>query len=505
MNFLDKVIASINPRWAIERAQWRRRLQAYEAAEVTRMRKFSRISTGPNTSTRNAIQSLREQSRWLDQSHDLVNGILDTFVNNTIGPNGIQIEPQPKNAQGEIESDFAQQILMLWRDWSRKPETRHMHDRGCAERLAALTWARDGECFAQHISGQRPQLDHGTEVPYSIELLDPEMVPHDYEDSSRNVVQGVLLNEWGRPRTYYVYKKNPAETLYLASSEMKQIPAELMAHLKLTRRIGQVRGVSKLATVLTRIQDLKDYEESERVSARISAAMCAYVRKGTPDMYLPTDAEMDGADDDGNRLFDIAPGMVWDNLLPGEEIGTVQSNRPSNLLAPFRDSMLKAVASGVGVGYSSIAKDYSGTYSAQRQELVESYVSYAAMTAHFVSQWTRPIYQNFIAAAIAARALVVPGGIDPLTLDDAEYRGPVMPWIDPQKEADAALSLMQAGLKSRSQAIRERGGNPDATNAEILRERRQDEQREMVFSSDWKHQARNILDEVTAQAEDEAA
>ncbi|WP_415915300.1 phage portal protein, partial [Pseudomonas fragi] len=50
-----------------------------------------------------------------------------------------------------------------------------------------------------------------------------------------------------------------------------------IAHRK---RIGQNRGQPLLHAVLIRLADIKDYEESERVAARISAALAMYIKKG---------------------------------------------------------------------------------------------------------------------------------------------------------------------------------------------------------------------------------
>jgi len=59
---------------------------------------------------------------------------------------------------------------------------------------------------------------------------------------------------------------------------------------------------------------------------------------------------------DKTRYFDVKPGLFFDNLNPGEEINTIQSNRPSQLLSEFRSAMLRAIAAGTRTSYSSIAK-----------------------------------------------------------------------------------------------------------------------------------------------------
>lgn len=59
--------------------------------------------------------------------------------------------------------------------------------------------------------------------------------------------------------------------------------------------------------------------------------------------------------------------MIFDDLAPGEDLGMVESNRPNVHLHEFRNGQLRAVAAGSRGSYSSIARDYNGTYSAQRQ------------------------------------------------------------------------------------------------------------------------------------------
>lgn len=492
MNALDRAIATISPGWAVKRARSRLNLDAYDAANTAaRTRKTKRERRSGNSAVGHAGKSLREQARWLDENHDLVVSVLDTFCANVVGATGISIEPMPKTSNGELHAQLARDITRLLENWSMYPETRGELDRAGMEKLTCLTWARDGECFMQHAEGRFPGLDHKTMVPYSIELFEPDLIPFDYEDPMRNVIQGIQCNEWGQPITYFAYRTHPGDLQYRVSSDVRPIPASRVSHLKLTRRIGQRRGVSRLAAVLQRLEDVKDYEESERVAARIAAAMAAYVKKGTPDQYMG-----ENVDEDGNRTFSVAPGVVWDNLYVGEDVGTIQSNRPSNLLTPFRDAMMRAISGGTQTGYSSVSKNYSGTYSAQRQELVEQFVHYSSNTQHFIAQVTRPNYGRFLNVAIASGVLSIPRDIDMTTLYDAEYRGPVMPWIDPAREATAAELLVQAGFKSRSQTIRERGGNPQDVYDQIKREREQDYQDGLIFSSDAATKDMSVTDKI---------
>ena len=54
--------------------------------------------------------------------------------------------------------------------------------------------------------------------------------------------------------------------------------------------------------------------------------------------------------------------MIFDDLRPGEDLGMVESNRPNVHLSEFRNGQIRMVAAGTRSGYSSVARDYNGTY-----------------------------------------------------------------------------------------------------------------------------------------------
>lgn len=456
MNALDRIIAYISPASAAKREHYRRVLSYYEAARPTRQRRQRKEAGSGDTAIQRAGKSLREQARHLDQNHDLARGILDTLVQNTVGPHGIQIEPQPRRRDGTIHDEFARQILEAHRDWSRRPEVTWQHDWPSSQRLMARTWFRDGEGFAQRLLGRVSLLDHGTQIPYSLELLEPDYVPIDYEDESQRIRMGIRRNAWGRPVGYYLYREHPGDRYtFLSHSDLKNVDAARMMHLKMVDRIGQIRGASIFASVLARLEDVKDYEESERIAAKVAASMAAYIVKGSPDLYVP---EQHVEDDERDMRF--RPGMVFDNLSPGESVGTIDTNRPNTSLEHHRRGQLRAVAAGTRVSYSSSAKDYDGTYSAQRQELVESYGAYGVLSMEFCSQFVRPVHEDMIQAAILSGKLRVPSDVVPETADDALYIPPQMPWIDPDKEAKSWERLERNTHASGPEIIRRRGQNP---------------------------------------------
>ena len=458
---VDRVVAWFSPVAAVKRAHARTVLSYFEGARPDRLHKNRRATGSVNDDIQRAGGTLRQVARHLEQNYDLALGVLNTLVANVIGPHGIGVEPQPRRADGTIDDGLARQILELWKDWQRHPEVTRQHDWPSAQRLLARSWFRDGEVFSQVIAGLLPTLDHRSRVPLSLELFEADYVPMDLNTTGTTtaparIVQGVEVNAWGAPIGFHVYKQDPFASAGLAgSTATKRIAADRVLHLKTAHRIRQVRGVSVFASVLNRFDDLKDYEESERIAAKIAASMAAYIKKGSADIYEPN------ADGNGDpRQMKFRPGMVFDDLKPGEEIGMIDTNRPNPNLETYRSGQLKAIAAGTGPTFSSIARTYDGTYSAQRQELVEGYAAYGTLSAEFISRVSRPVYEQFIAVAVASGVLKVPAGVKPETLNDATYMPPAMPWIDPRREAEAWGVLEDRAYASGPEIIRRRGGNP---------------------------------------------
>lgn len=457
MNILDRVVSAISPTAGVRRLAARQVLAQYEGAEPSRLRKFRREVNSVNDLVRKSAPALRAQARYLERNHDLSRGALRVLVNNTVGPSGIGIEPQPRRADGSIHTEFAKALTALYKSWARYPEVTKKHSWTRVQRLAAQAWFRDGEVFSQLLIGPVTGLYYKTKVPFALELLESDLVPSDYDSADGSIRQGIRRNAWGEPRGYFVSKVTPDQwTQASLSSNLKEIPAERMLHLYRSDRIHQIRGVSEFASVITRIEDIKDYEESERVAAKIAAMLTGYIKKGESGQYGEGGTPSSGSP----RSLGLQAGTFVDDLNQGEDIVLVDTKRPNPNLITFRGGQLRAAAAGLGSSYSSLSRDYNGTYSAQRQELVEQWVNYAVLTDDFVSDFVQPAWENFVSAAIMSGAIAVPRDVQLGTENDAIFVAQQMPWIDPLKEATACETLVQAGFASEVEMIRKRGATP---------------------------------------------
>lgn len=495
MKFIEELIAIVSPKAAYHRAAYNNARAAYEAASPSRLRKSTADNASGDAVVARSGAALRGYARQLEQNYDLASGILDVLVDRVVGPKGITWEPLPKRKDGSLHKEFAKELKKFWKELAPTLNVTWELDDVETERLAARTLFRDGEYLVQFLEGNIPGLDHGSKVPFSIELIESDLLPFDLNDSNKGITQGVERSAWMRPRAYHLYKEHPGGGGYRLNNITKSVPANKILHPKLINRINQARGVTIFASTMIRIEDIKDYEESERVAARIAATLVAAIVKGQPEDYI--------APDDGEqRLIKMKPGLVADNLNPGERIEVIESNRPSALLSPFHDTMTRRAASGTRTNYSSVSKNYNGTYSAQRQEQVESHIGYEGLTRLFVGMHCKPIKRRAIEMGVLTGLLKLPSDLDISTLHDADFRGPPMLSIDPDKDAKARERRERAGHVSPQQNIRDQGNDPEEVKAQIKEWRDDSDAKGLIFSTDPKHDKGIITNEGTAETED---
>ena len=467
MDALTRLISIIAPGWAASRVAGQAKLAAaqryYDAVKVTAQRPKRGGPQSADSVMDAAKSNMREFARHLDENHDLAIGVLNDLVTNIVGV-GVGIEPMVvRGPNREPAEELNRQLDELWAEFWARPEMTGELSGPDVERLVCRTWLRDGEVFIQHVTV--PRAPYGSRIPYGLELLESDFLPYDLTRPSDRITHGVQKDGWGRPVGYWFTKVHPGAMTFTAQmTEVVWKPAEVISHLKFVRRLHQTRGVSILHGVLTRLDDLKDYEESERIAARVAAALTAFVKR---DIGLSADVSVAAEDATTARSFSMEPGLIFDGLLPGEDVGTIDSKRPNPNLEAFRNGQLRAIAAGTNTRFSAVARDFNGTYSAQRQELVEGVAHYRMLFTYLRNRFYLPVWQRFVDTCRLAGLLRIPAGVDMTSLYRPEIRPPNMPWIDPKKEIEAFAMMVENGFRSRHQIIRDLGSDPATVEAQL--------------------------------------
>jgi lambda family phage portal protein len=173
-------------------------------------------------------------------------------------------------------------------------------------------------------------------------------------------------------------------------------------------------------------------------------------------------------------------------LAPGEEIQTSTPADVGQTYEPFQYRTLLQISAALGIPYAYLSNDMlKANYSNSRMALLEFRRRVEAYQ-HAVMVWQlcRSVWVRWMDTAVMAGALDLP--------DYEErrrewlacfWRPPRWDWIDPLKDVRAEIEQMRALLKSRTQALAERGYDAEQVDAEIAADRAREQRLGLVFSS----------------------
>lgn len=494
MNILERAISAISPQWAAKRAYYRHMVNIYESAYPSRLRKPLPVDGGDaDYSVASAGETLVQKARYVDSNSDIGTGALDSLVARTVGEM-IRTEPLVKRTDGTPATELNEKLQVLYHRWMESPEITGELKRGEVQRIACRTWYRDGELLCLRREGIN--IPHNTFLPLSIQLLEIDHLQISHTIPP-NITNGVEKDVWGRPVAYHILPVHPGSISRFALPNPVRILASEVIHPKIMKRINQTRGVTQFHATFDRIQDVRDVDLYERIAAKMGAAIGLKIER--PIEYQPI-VNSKNQVVKRMKVEEFWPGMVLDGLEPGEKAEMLNpGGRPNPEIIKFRHDQLRSASAGLGISFSALSNVFDGSYSAQRQDMVQNESKIDAKTDSFISGFVSPVYKW------AVEAMILYGfidfslfkSVDLWTVFDAVHHGPALPWIDPQREIEAKVQAVEAGFKSRAQIIRENGDNPDAVRSEIAMERQRYQEQGLSFGSGVKKDGKNRVQDTS--------
>jgi capsid protein len=101
-----------------------------------------------------------------------------------------------------------------------------------------------------------------------------------------------------------------------------------------------------------------------------------------------------------------------------------------------------------------------------------------------VFQFCRPVWERFVRLAVLAGHIPARDfDRDPASFLDVDWLPPKWDWVDPQKDANAEIMQINAGLKSRSQSIAERGYDAEEVDAAIAADHAREKELGLSFQT----------------------
>ncbi len=450
----------------------------YTAANQDRLSfSLANFSQVPDADIRKGLKIIRARSRDLVRNNDYVKKFTKLLKNNVVGSAGIQLQARPlRNDGSTIDKIDAQTTEDAWKEWGKKgsPDVTGTKSWWDVSRECICTVANDGELLLRK--------HHGTQFNkfgFAIELLDAELL--DTQDNrtlsnGNQVVMGVELNSFRKPVAYWLTTHtNKLQDTYLNNNARRErVPADQIIHAFIPDFVWQTRGVPWYVTAMFRLGMLGGYEEAAVVAARLAASSMGFMEtsEDAEDAQYEGDGEQD---DNGDYLEDAEPGS-FRQLPPGVTLAEWDPNQPNTNYKDFVKSVLRGVASGLGVSYVSLASDLEGVnFSSIRQGVLDEREMWKELQKWLIESVITPIFEEWLSVSLLNQAITNPGGspVKPQflkKLSRVTWQARRWPWVDPLKDSQANQNDINERLRSRSDVIRESGRDPEEVWKEIAEE-----------------------------------
>jgi len=488
-------------------------------ASVTRraMRGFHAQSGSPNEDINRNNYTLRQRSRMLYMSSSVATAAINTNRTKVIGV-GLTLKSSvdreilgisPKAAkewQRKTEKEF-----YLWAGKKQNCDATGLNTFDCMQQLALKSWLLSGDVF--------PLVKRYKATPFNpyslrIHLVEADRVstPSEYGGSfavggvtdgkvpdgkpgaGHKIYDGVEIDENGFVVAYYIRNTYPFQ---MTTEPQKWTRVETygkktglpnILHIMDSERPDQYRGVPYLAQVIEPLLQLRRYTESELMAALVQSFFTAWIETKTDTSEIPFNEVGDGgiagvpgenpqetisgSVSESPNEYEMGPGTI-NHLEEGETVHFGNPNIPTAGFDNFVKTLCRLIGSALELPYDVLIKEFNSSYSASRAALLEAWEAFIMRRKWFVDDFCQPIYEMWLAEAVALGRINAPGFFDDPLLRSAwcgaRWIGPVQGQLDPKKEAEAAITLINDGIKTHEQVTRELGGGDWEENAEQLK------------------------------------
>lgn len=461
---------------------------------------------------RGNLRLLRARGRELSRNNPIAKNFLNLLLANVVGHKGIGYLPQVRNSTGTcpkcegtgtvppaiagatstnskangkaaaaktpdpppckacngtgkvkdvLSKPINDKISAAFTEWSRKKNCSvdgRLSFRAVQE-LALKNTAVDGEVFIRKIRGFT-----GNKFRFALQLIDADQCDHLYSvppsKDGNEIRCGIEVDKWARPVAYWINPGHPSDLG--GSLERVRIPADEIVHLYDVQRISQTRGVTWFHAVMLQLRMLEGYIEAELVAARTGAAKMGWLEYTDASAY-------EEPNPDKRYVLEANPGTI-ETLPPGMTFKEWNPDHPANAFPNFVMTMMRQVATGLGVSYNALASDLIGVnYSSMRSGLLIERDQWKRDQSWMIENLCEPVFEDFLDFALLAGALVLDSR-DPEKFKAGKWQPRGWQWVDPLKDAQAAVLSIGANLTSRGRVSAEEGEDWEEIAEEIKAE-----------------------------------
>jgi lambda family phage portal protein len=452
--------------------------------------KYAGLTQGNNNSI------ARRNSRIVHNESPVAQAMVTTFDTLTVG-SGLMPESQPmwdicdpQNViDGESRKRWKNLVEHRYKLWAKRKNTSYENDQNRLQQEQRIfhDLLIDGEYFEIYRYSANTRRN-----PMTIQIVRPEDVKNPSGSRVANgndEEDGIEYDNRGRAVAYHVYDHRLKKTVRVLRDGARS-GRVFVNHVKLGNKR---RGVGILASIVTELMKLGDYEVLELQAAVVNALYAVWVKSPEGNDEIPTltrgitkngassaTENTISADDwinDRKNLDYSEGGLIVDALPGGYEVQSHDTKRPNVNFGAFMDQVKKNLASARGIPVSVLDKQFANNYSASRGELILAWYEIEKYRTN-QSYTNDLVYKMWLWGEIINGKVRAAGFLTDEDIMDAwcnvKWIGNQRPDIDPLRSVQAHILEQDRGFRSGRQITPERGGgdydeNLSTVNGELAR------------------------------------
>ncbi len=390
------------------------------------------------------------RGEWLYDNDAIGKAIVETIIQNTIGPNGLAFHSAYQKA-GESDEQLTDPEKAVQKMVRRSIERATRGTRfDAAGRITRADMSRvmmgstvmTGSGWS--VKAWRPNRP-GRQVQATCwRIIHTSRVSNlNFAANSDRMVNGVALDDSGSPIGIYVLKNHPNAQNVKARFTWDYVPwydangHPQVTHLTLPRHPDQVSGPSWFTSVIPLLRMFGATLTAKVVADRLKASMGMIVECDDPEGFALKDRN--GAVLNGTTK--ILPGKTY-YVRKGTVWKTLDFNYNGTDFQNWADCLLQMVCASFRIPYDFVLQRFGQTsLAASRVGLIQAYQTFHGIQNLQIGYVEDPWNQSIILEDLARGALVLDGDDELEAMDrllSGVYQRPARPMPDPLKEVQAA-------------------------------------------------------------------
>lgn len=433
-------------------------IRSFKGANSSRFTNWINSTLTPINVEINAdLVKLIIRTRDLAKNDDVVRAYLSMLEKNIIGNTGFNLQSQIKNSDNTLNTKINDQLEWQWYDFCSASNGYLTVDGQLGshelDKLILRTLIIDGECFIKiHKNANNPFY-------LSFEVLDSLSIDwtknKDFGSDNYAIVTGIEVDKHYKPRYYYV--KEGCINAY-NSGKTDKIPANEIIHLYFHEFPNQVRGFSPLNACLEDLKHIDDYTLAELLAAKTSACLGIFYERNSNSQ---SGDFLDQSDDNdpGSFVQNLEPGMA--SITPsGYNVKSLTPTHPNSNYGEFTKSLMKKIASSLGVSYNKLCKDYENvSFSSLKEAWIDEKTYFEDYQRYLIDNWKEIEYKLFLTNLLIYKNTDLNSSNFDQALHNHHFITQKRAFYDPSKDILGTKYQLELGIKNPIQVIEETGGD----------------------------------------------